>query len=124
MKAVKSNVNGIAILATICTSHIERHNLTVRTFLKRFTRLALGFSKKLENLEASVAMFVSYYNFVWRMRENGNSGRYRPTPAMQAGLTDRLWSIEDLFDAVSEAERERQFDERYAKLAKRLRERN
>ena len=49
---------------TICTSHVERHNLTIRTLMKRFTRLSLGFSKKLENLEAACAMFLAYYNFV------------------------------------------------------------
>jgi len=47
----------------ICTSHVERHNLTIRTFMKRFTRLALGFSKKIENLEAAVNLFIAYYNF-------------------------------------------------------------
>ena len=50
----------------LCTSHVERHNLTIRTLMKRFTRLSLGFSKKLENLEAAVAAFLAYYNFVWR----------------------------------------------------------
>ena len=79
-RAARTNVNGITVLATICTSDVERANLTVRTFLRRFTRLSLGFSKKLENLEAAVAMFVSYYNFCWRMRENGKSGKLRATP--------------------------------------------
>ncbi len=46
---------------TICTSHVERSNLTVRTFMKRFTRLALGFSKKLANLESAVALHMAYY---------------------------------------------------------------
>jgi hypothetical protein len=50
-------------LNTICTSHVERHNLTIRTLLKRFTRLSLGFSKKLENLQAAVSMFLAYYNW-------------------------------------------------------------
>jgi IS1 family transposase len=85
---------------TICTSHVERHNLTVRTLLRRFTRLALGFSKKLENLEAACAAFLAYYNFVWRTRypdDSGKAGRYRPPAAMMAGITDRVWKFGDLF---------------------------
>jgi hypothetical protein len=62
-------------------------------------RLSLGFSKKLENLEAACAMFLAYYNFVWRTRLPEN-GRYRVPAAMAAGVTNRLWSFEDLFDAV------------------------
>ena len=50
-------------LKSICTSHVERNNLTIRTFMKRFTRLSLGFSKKLENLAAAVALHVAHYNF-------------------------------------------------------------
>ena len=89
---------------TICTSHVERHNLTIRTFMRRFTRLSLGFSKKLENLAAAVAMFLSYYNFCWRPRYedwSGRSGQRRPTPAMAAGVTERLWKFADLFEAVT-----------------------
>jgi hypothetical protein len=52
----------------ICTSHVERHNLTIRTLMKRFTRLSLGFSKKLENNSAAIAVFLAFYNFVWRTR--------------------------------------------------------
>jgi IS1 family transposase len=85
---------------TICTSHIERCNLTVRTFMKRFTRLALGFSKKLANLEAAVALHFAYYNFCWRPRMPGKSGKLMLTPAMMAGVTDRLWWMEDLFSAL------------------------
>ena len=84
---------------SICTSHVERHNLTIRTLMKRFTRLSLGFSKKLENLEAATAMFLAYYNFVWRTREP-EKGRNRLPAAMMAGVVDRLMSFEDLFDAV------------------------
>ena len=54
--------------------HVERHNLTIRTLMKRFTRLCLGFSKKLENLEAAVAMFLAYYNFVWRTGTRRRAG--------------------------------------------------
>jgi hypothetical protein len=85
---------------SICTSHVERHNLTIRTLMKRFTRLCLGFSKKLENLEAACAMFLAYYNFCWRTRLPGKSGRYRLPAVMAAGIADRLWSFEDLYDAA------------------------
>ena len=88
---------------TICTSHVERNNGTIRTLLKRFTRLSQGFSKKLANLEAAVAMFFAFYNFCWRTRhadDSGRSGKLRPTAAMMAGVTDRLWSFEDLFNAI------------------------
>jgi IS1 family transposase len=84
---------------TICTSHVERHNLTIRTLMKRFTRLSLGFSKKLENLEAAVAVFLAYYNFCWRTRDV-EEGRTRLPAAMAAGVTDSLMSFEQLFDAV------------------------
>ena len=84
---------------SICTSHVERHNLTIRTLLKRFTRLSLGFSKKLENLQAACAMFLAFYNWCWRTRDAIN-GRERLPAAMLAGVTDRLWTFEDLFAAV------------------------
>jgi IS1 family transposase len=84
---------------SICTSHVERHNLTIRTLMKRFTRLSLGFSKKLENLEAACAMFLAYYNFVWRTHDVIGE-RTRLPAAMAAGVVDRLMSFEDLFDAV------------------------
>jgi IS1 family transposase len=87
----------------ICTSHVERHNLTVRTFMKRFARLSLGFSKKFECLAAAVAIFVAYYNFCWRTRhadQSGQCGRKRPTAAMMAGLTDHLWSFEEFFQTI------------------------
>ncbi len=79
---------------TICTSHVERHNLTIRTLMKRFTRLSLGFSKKLENLEAACAVFLAYYNFCWRTRKPGKSGQLRLPAAMAAGVVDTLWSFE------------------------------
>jgi IS1 family transposase len=75
---------------SICTSHVERTNLTIRTFMKRFTRLALGFSKKFENLEAAVNLHMAYYNFCWR------PGKMRITPAMAAGVTGHLWSFNEL----------------------------
>ncbi len=56
-------ISGPIHKSEICTSHAERNNLTIRTFLKRFTRLSFGFSKKLANLEAVVALYVAHYNF-------------------------------------------------------------
>jgi IS1 transposase len=58
---------------TMCTNHVERGNLTIRTLMKRFTRLSLGFSKNIENLEAAVGMFIAYYNFYWWTRSRGSS---------------------------------------------------
>jgi len=88
---------------TICTSHVERNNLTTRTFMKRFARLSLGFSKKLENLAAATALHFANYNFCWRPRYqdwSGKAGQLRPTPAMMAGVTNRLWKFDDLFEEV------------------------
>ena len=75
---------------TICTSHVERNNLTIRTFMKRFTRLALGFSKKLQNLEDAVALHMAYYNFCWR------PGKMRISPAMAASVVHELWTFDRL----------------------------
>lgn len=91
----RREIFGRVELDTICTSHAERVNLTTRTLLKRFTRLSLCFSKKLENLCAAVAIYVAYYNFVWQHKTL--KGR---TPAMAAGLTSRPWSMEELFERV------------------------
>lgn len=88
---------------SICTSHVERHNGTNRLFMKRLNRLTYCFSKKLENLEAAVAMHMANYNFCWRCRfpdGSGKAGRRRPPAAMMAGITDRLWSFADLYNEV------------------------
>ncbi len=91
----RREIFGFVPLDTICTSHVERLNLTTRTLLKRFTRLSLCFSKKLENLVAAVAIYVAYYNFCWQHKTlRGRS------PAMMAGITSRPWSIDELFDRV------------------------
>ena len=74
----------------ISTSLIERQNLTMRMHMRRFTRLTNAFSKKLENHAASMAIHYVWYNFV-RIHST-----LRVTPAMAAGVTDRLWSVEDL----------------------------
>lgn len=76
--------------ADISTSYVERQNLTIRMGLRRFTRLTNAFSKKLENLKAAVAIHFAYYNFC-RVHSS-----LRVTPAMEAGLTDHVWSIAEL----------------------------
>jgi hypothetical protein len=81
-------------LASICTSHVERNNLTIRTFMRRFTRLSLGFSKKLENLAAAVALHVAHYNFC-RVHST-----LRVTPAMAAGVADHIWELDELLAAI------------------------
>ncbi len=98
-KPIFGNVNPF----TICTSHVERNNLTIRTFMRRFTRLSLGFSKKLENLAAAVSLFVAYYNFCWRTRypdDSGMPGKRRPPAAMLAGITDYVWKFNELYSKI------------------------
>jgi transposase-like protein len=75
----------------ISTSHVERMNLSVRLFQRRFTRLTSGFSKKLENLKYSVALFIAHFNFC-RVHS-----AHKQTPAMAAELTNHVWTIEELF---------------------------
>ena len=74
----------------VSTSYVERHNLTMRMSMRRFTRLTNGFSKKIENHIHMVAIHAVYYNFA-RIHKT-----LRITPAMAAGLSDHVWSLEEL----------------------------
>jgi len=74
----------------ISTSFVERQNLTMRMHMRRFTRLTNGFSKKVENHAHSVALHYMFYNFC-RIHQT-----LKVTPAMEAGLTDHIWSLEEL----------------------------
>ena len=74
----------------ISTSPVERQNLTMRMSMRRFTRLTNAFSKKLENLKHAVDVNFMYYNYC-RIHQT-----LRVTPAMEAGLTDHVWEIEEL----------------------------
>jgi IS1 family transposase len=94
----KMPVEGSPDPAHISTSYVERSNLTHRMGNRRFTRLTNGFSKKLENHAYSVAMFVMFYNFV-RIHKT-----LRVTPAMEAGVTDRLWDVSDIVKLVEAEE--------------------
>ena len=89
----KFAVHGTPDPDRICTSYIERQNLTLRMQNRRLTRLTNAFSKKWENLRASLALHFATYNFVRR------HSTLRMTPAMKAGLTNRFWGFEDLLTA-------------------------
>ena len=86
----------------ICTSHVEGHNLTMRSQNRRLTRLTNAFSKKWENDQAALGLYFAAYNFV---RPHGtltkNADGWKTTPAMLAGLTDHPWSLLELLQAAS-----------------------
>jgi IS1 family transposase len=90
MGARKAVITGQPDYQHISTSFTERQNLTMRMSMRRFTRLTNAFSKKVENHEAAVALHFMYYNF----------GRVhmtlRVTPAMEAGIADHIWSLEEI----------------------------
>lgn len=90
VNAIPIPVSGNPKPWAICTSHVERQNLTMRMQLRRFTRLTNGFSKKLANLRAAVALHFAHYNFV-RIHQT-----LRVTPAMAAGISAELWTTERL----------------------------
>ena len=74
----------------VSTSYVERQNLTMRMHMRRFTRLTNGFSKKVDNHRHSVALHYMFYNFC-RVHQT-----LRCTPAMEAGLADHVWTVEEL----------------------------
>ena len=88
--SVPEKVMGNPDLDRICTSHIERQNLSIRMGMRRMTRLTNAFSKKWENLEAAYSLWFAFYNFC-RVHKT-----LRTTPAMEAGLADSVWSVERL----------------------------
>ncbi len=90
------SITGDPIPSRICTSHVERLNLTLRMSSRRFTRLTNAFSKKLENLKAAVALHFAHYNFV-RIHST-----LRVTPCMEAGLSTHIWTIKELLEATND----------------------
>jgi IS1 family transposase len=78
----------------ISTSYVERQNLTMRMQIRRLTRLTNAFSKKLENLKAAIALHFAWYNYVRVHRS------LRVTPAMEAGLTNRVWGLSELLQSA------------------------
>ncbi|MGB4598626.1 MAG: IS1 family transposase [Trichlorobacter sp.] len=90
--AVIHQSSGAPDISKASTSFVERQNLNARMSMRRFTRLTNGFSKKIENLEHAVALHFMHYNFA-RIHKN-----LKYTPAMEAGVTNRLWSLGDIAD--------------------------
>ena len=77
----------------ITTSHIERFNLTTRMAVRRMARLTNAFSKRLENLKAAIALQFAHYNFC-RVHQT-----LRVTPCMEAGITDHVWTWEEILES-------------------------
>lgn len=88
--AIKTAICGRPKGEHVSTSYVERQNLTMRMSMRRLTRLTNAFSKKVENLAHAFSLHYAYYNFV-RVHKT-----LRMTPAMAAGVTDRLWSVENI----------------------------
>ena len=91
----RHKINGNPDDDSISTSYVERQNLTMRMGMRRFTRLTNGFSKKALNLFCAESLYFMHYNFV-RIHKT-----LRMTPAMKAGVTDRLWEIEDILSLLA-----------------------
>lgn len=87
---MKRKITGNPDVAHVSTSYVERQNLTMRMSMRRFTRLTNGFSKKAENHAHSVSIHYMYYNF-GRIHKT-----LRVTPAMEAGVSDHVWSLEEI----------------------------
>ena len=96
VSAEKRRISGDPDVKKVSTSHVERQNLTMRMGMRRFTRLTNGFSKKIENLEHAVALHFMFYNF-GRIHKT-----LRVTPAMEAGISDHVWSLEEIAGLVPE----------------------
>ena len=86
----KRAISGNPDMDKVCTSHVERQNLTMRMSMRRLTRLTNGFSKKWESLRYALALYFAYYNFC-RIHKS-----IRCTLAMEAGITNTVWSLKDL----------------------------
>lgn len=92
----KRRIEGNPDIAHVSTSHVERMNLSIRMQNRRFTRLTNAFSKKLDNHIHALALYFAFYNFC-RIHKS-----LRVTPAMAAGITDRLWSLDDIVAKIDE----------------------
>jgi IS1 family transposase len=101
----KNVVIGNPVESAICTSHVERANLSIRMGIRRMTRLTNGFSKKWENHEYHLALYFLHYNFCrphMTLSKPQDGQRGRPiTPAMDAGLVDHVWTIKEMLNQLA-----------------------
>jgi IS1 family transposase len=95
--ARRDRIEGNPDMSKVSTSHVERHNLSMRMHMRRFTRLTNAFSKKFENHCHMVALYTVWYNFC-RIHKS-----LKVTPAMQAGLSDRVWNMEEIVALIDAA---------------------
>lgn len=94
---VKTTIMGDPDPEKVSTSYVERSNLSMRMGMRRFTRLTNGFSKKAENHAHAVSLFFMFYNYCKpHTTLTKAAGGIKTTPAMSAGLTDRVWTVEDV----------------------------
>lgn len=94
VRAIKQDISGRPERKHVSTSYVERHNLTMRMHMRRFTRLTNGFSKKVENHVAAISLHAMFYNFV-KLHQT-----LKASPAMAAGVTGRLWEMSDIVDVI------------------------
>jgi len=87
---ISNIIIGNPLVEHVCTSYVERQNLSMRMEMRRFTRLTNAFSKKLENLKAAVSLHFWHYNFKRIHRT------LKCTPAMEAGIADHVWEWDEL----------------------------
>jgi IS1 family transposase len=97
--AIKTRIEGYPDPKYVSTSYAERQNLTLRMSIRRFTRLTNAFSKKIEKHALSVALHYTHYNFA-RIHKT-----LRISPAMAAGVTDKLWSVADIVAMIDAAKK-------------------
>jgi hypothetical protein len=86
---------GRPVADRICTSYIERQNLSIRMGMRRMTRLTNAFSKKLENLQAAYSLWFAFYNFCRKHQT------LKVSPAMEAGLTNHTWDLTELLGVAT-----------------------
>ena len=107
----KTRIEGNPDPNHVSTSYAERHNLNMRMQMRRFTRLTTGYSKKIENHMHMVALYTVWYNWIRTHKA------HRVTPAMAAGLTDKLMDMADVARLIDDAEMRATIQQRAALFA-------
>lgn len=97
----KTSVFGNPDMDQVCTSHVERLNLTLRMQMRRFTRLTNAFSKSIDHHTAMQSLFFAWYNFVRPHQTLKTDDGKKQTPAMASGLTDRLMTIREILEVAA-----------------------